>query len=147
MHSILIISSQNIIVINMCCKSMWTSREFSLSSCFEMKGMAQQREIQSTVYTLSVAMSVITEPRCGLKLYLRNSHPLEMEIFHSLVLWEGRQYQSRMRSIWNKAYLSEKQTSPLVTPHSILYLIKMQWGNMKQELFNLFFNHIFKIHQ
>lgn len=45
--------------------------------------MAQQHEIQSTVYTLSVAKSVITEPRCGLKTYLRHSHALEMEIFHA----------------------------------------------------------------
>jgi len=31
------------------------SRDCTYSSCFEKKGMAQPREIQSTIYTLSVA--------------------------------------------------------------------------------------------
>lgn len=95
---IILINSQKLILINeyfkreqlVICKSTWgTSRECTYSSCFEKKGMAQQREIQSTVYTLSVAMSMITEPRCGLKTYLRNSHALEMEIFHALCFSES----------------------------------------------------------
>lgn len=70
--------------------------------------MAHRREIQSTVYTLSVAKSVITEPRCGLKIYLRNSHALEMEIFHGLCLSERpdcitpRPGALRLKSVYQK---------------------------------------------